>query len=247
MGYDMRYVRTPDGEAEAVAAARTVLQAAVAERDQIPREEMGRLNFERAKAMGDYDSHDSYDGRTERYHHAQDKVNAALAEMDKAQTSYFRLSIFGMCRYRVLMFDLGMVFEDEPYPEFPDVEDYGTTHEDFWALGDPGSSEFAALTPERLEKANAFAAARRDVLGWHGKADTPGIPIHKFGSNDGWIVWPAECEAAVRIWEKFVTDRGEENARAYVEARVEGYDYDYWLRWIEYLRGAARHGGFEVH
>lgn len=246
MGYDMRYVTTPDGEAEAVAAARTVFDAAVAERNQIPREEMGQLNFERARAAGDFDSHESYDGRSERYRHAQDKVDAALEEMSKAERSHFRLNIHGMGRYRELMFDLGMVFEDEPYPEFPDVEDYGTTHEDFWAVDDPESPEFAALTPERLEKAKAFATAHRNVLAWHGKADTPGIPIHKFGSNDGWVVLPAECEAAVRIWEKFVADRGESAARAHVSIFLNGR-VDYWLRWIEYLRGAAKHGGFEVH
>lgn len=246
MGYDMRFVTTPDGEAEAVAAARKVLDAAVAERNVIPREEMGRFNFERAEASGDFDAHESYDGRTDRYRHAQDKVDAAFGEMDRAETSYFRLNIFGMGRYRELMFDLGMVFEDEPYPGFPDVEDYGTTHDDAWAADSPEDypEEFKALTPERLEKANAYLAAQREVLSWHGKADTPGIPLHKFGSNDGWHVLPVECEAAVRIWEKFVTDHGEENARAYVEGRLKGYDY--WLRWIEYLRGAARHGGFEV-
>lgn len=169
------------------------------------------------------------------------------AEADEVETSYFRLNIFGMGRYREAMAKLGMAFDAGDRPAWPDAEDHGTTHEDAWAAECPEDDPegFKALTPERLEKANAFLSAQRDVLGWHGDADIPGIPLHKFSTNDGWIVQPAECEAAVQVWEKFAAEWGEAAVQGFLSRR--GIDADYWRRWIEYLRSAARHGGFEVH
>jgi len=247
MGYDMYFVTRPAGEAEAVAALREVVNAAVAVRDQLPREEGGRLNPDRAREVG-YDAHEAYEGRTERYRHAQDQVMAALAEEAKAERSYFRLNVWGMGLFRDLMFNLGMAFEDEPHPEWPEVEDYGITYDDVRAVRYPEDypDEVKALTTEDREKVDAFLAAQREVLSWHGKTDTPGIPLHKFGSNDGWLVVPAECEAAVKAWESYVADCGEAAAHAAISSRLGGRPVDRWLAWIEYLRGAARHGGFEV-
>lgn len=42
MGYDMHYVKTPDGEQERVDAARKVFYAAAGLRDSIPADEHGR-------------------------------------------------------------------------------------------------------------------------------------------------------------------------------------------------------------
>lgn len=246
MGYDMYWIKKPEGEEEAVAAARIIWDAAIHERDQIPREESGRWNRAAAERLGDWEAHEAYEGRTERYAAAQDKVWAASAEMDKARRSYFRLNIHGMGIYRDLMDRFGMVFDDIPHPDWPKADDYGVTNEQVWATENPEDypEEFASLTPEDMEKVNAVLAEKTRVLAWHGNADTPGIPFHKFSSNDGWLVLPAECEAAVRIWEMAVKERGEDSVLAEVERFTKNTDY--WLAWIEYLRGAARHGGFEV-
>ena len=69
------------------------------------------------------------------------------------------------------------------------------------------------------------------VLAWHGP-EIPGIPEHKFGTNDGWLVTPAECEAAVRI--------GRQRSPPAQHA-------DIWADWLDYMDRARTHGGFEVH
>ena len=69
------------------------------------------------------------------------------------------------------------------------------------------------------------------VLSWHGP-EMPGIPAHKFWSNDGWIVTPAECQAAVRT--------GRASPPPAEHAGI-------WERWLDYLDRASHHEGFEVH
>lgn len=248
MGYDMYWLKEPEGQAEVLEAARAVWNAAIEARNALPREEMGAfIGGDRCRELAlDWDAHEAYAGRTARYIAAQDQVMAASAEVDRAHRSYFRLNIHGMSIYRDLMGEFGMAFEDIPHPAWPETEDYGITAEQFWAIEDPEEypEVFAAMTPGVAEKARTYSAAHQEILAWHGKADTPGIPFHKFSSNDAWVVLPAECEAAARAWEIAVEERGEDQALAIVSDQARGADY--WLAWIEYLRGAARHGGFEV-
>lgn len=247
MGYDMRWCRVDDEEKEAVEIARKAFYAAAAERDALPKEEAGRFDSQRIDSVRDLDNPSLYIGRSDRYQAAQDKVLALSRQMDETNKSYFRLNIFGMGRYREFMYRLGMAFDDIEHPPWPKVEDYGVTHEEFWAVEDPEDypDEIKALTPEKLQQVMAYQAERDRILSWHGKADTPGIPLHKFGSNDGWVVLPAECTAAVRIWEDHCTRRSRDAMLAAANEALA--DVDYWLKWIEYLTGAAAHGGFEVH
>ena len=241
MGYDMRWRTVDPSEKEAVAVLREAFYAACGERNKLPREERGLYR----PGSADPEAHESWEGRSERYIRAQDAVNAAEREMSDADKSYFRLNIFGMGRYRNLMERLGMAFEDEPHPPFLKVEDYGVEWDDVYAAESPEDYPEHEWTDERLRGALAVREATQAVLDFHGKADTPGIPLHKFGSNDGWHVLPVEAEAAVLTWRKFVADEGEEKALAFVAEHVNGTGY--WLKWIEYLAGAARHDGFEVH
>jgi hypothetical protein len=172
---------------------------------------------------------------------------AASGEMGAAENSYFRLNIFGMGRYRNLMESLGMAFEDDEHPPFPEIEDHGTNWEDVEAVEYPEDHAGYEWTDERLRAALGYREAVNGVLAFHGKADTPGIPLHKFGSNDGWLVLPVECEAAVRIWRDFVAGEGDEAAVNFVANTLGEDRADYWLEWVKYLAGAARHEGFEVH
>lgn len=243
MGYDMRWRKVDPSEKEAVSAARELFYAAVGERDQLPDGEQGTWR----RGSADPDAHESWEGRTERYIQAQDKVEAAAREMDAAENSYFRLNIFGMGRYRNLMETLGMAFEDDPHPPFPKVEDHGTNWDDVEAVDYPEDHAGYEWTDERLRAALKYREAVNAVLVFHGKADTPGIPLHKFGSNDGWIVLPVECEAAVRIWRDFVAREGEESAVNFVSNALGEGRADYWAEWVKYLAGAVRHDGFEVH
>jgi hypothetical protein len=248
MGYDMRWRKADPDEAAAAAEAQKIFNAACGKRDALPKSERGVPNLERAKRERiDLTSEDAYDGMSRRYRAAADQVHAAYAAMNDAERSYFRLNIHGMGRYRNLMEDLGMAFEDDPQPPFPKPEDHGTSWEDIEAAEYPEDHAGFEWTDSRLVAALKHVEAANAVLAFHGKADTPGIPLHKFGSNDGWIVVPAECEAAVRIWRGFVATEGEDAALNYVANKLGEGNVDYWLKWIAYLAGAARHDGFEVH
>ena len=140
--------------------------------------------------------------------------------------SYFRLSIFSMSRYCQHMAERGMIFDAGPYPPFPDGGDWDKIDQfrypEFY-------QDSAPLTEEEIQAAKEHLAATDEVLSWHGP-EIPGIPGHKFGSNDGWIVTPAECEAAYRIGKDKPAPDGEEK----------------WAQWLDYLHRAAAHGGFEV-
>jgi hypothetical protein len=242
-GYDMTWRRVDDSEKAAVTAARLAQKAAWADRDALPEGEGGTFNVAKAKLLNDWDSHEVFDGRTARFISAQDRVMAASDAVYDAQRSYFRLNIFGMSRYTDAMERVGMVFDDLPYPDFPKLGDYDLTDEQWEAFEYP-DDDAKPVEGEALAAAEKFKAAQDEVLSWHGMADTPGIPAHKFSTNDGWIVLPVECQAAVKAWRAYVAEQGDE-AKACASLGLADRS-NYWLKWIAYLEGAARHDGFEV-
>ncbi|TNY36387.1 hypothetical protein [Thermomonospora catenispora] len=239
MGYDMWYEVRFSGEKEAVADALASLQAALRERDALRRHEAERLRAGRP----DPPSGGAHGGRTERYRAAQEKVDAAYAALREAERSHFRLNVRGMERYRKAMAALGMAFESDP-PDWPGPEEFGLTREQVQAAGSPGDHPGLGLTEEQKARAAEHRAAVERVLAWHGETDAPGIPLHKFSSNDGWLVLPDECRAAVKAWEEYVADKGEETAMTFVAEHTG--DPDHWLAWIDYLRVAVERGGFRV-
>ena len=139
---------------------------------------------------------------------------------------YFGLNVWGMRWCRDEMACKGMIFDAGSLPDWPDCPD------DFdpYARKYPEDYPDGKLTAEQEARADAYFAQLDEVLSWHGP-EMPGIPGHKFSSNDGWIVLPAECEAAVRL------------ADDHVPAEYP----DLWRDWIAFMRRSARHGGFEVH
>lgn len=148
------------------------------------------------------------------FNEAWDKYSAA------SDPGYFRLNIHGMSRYRDAMLQIGMAHnsdnpvETDEWPEYPeDVEDSDEAEAKYNELADP-------------------------LRARHITAD-PTIPLHKFGSNDGWVVTPDECHTAVTIWGVWDDQEGQD--------RPEVVDTDYWHQWIGFLRSAADHGGFRVH
>lgn len=243
MGYDMRWCTRDDFEAVEIEALRVLWNEAIAVRDALPGSAQGRwIGAERCRSAGlDWDAPEAYEGRTPEFIAAQDAVMAASNEIDLAEKSYFRLNISGMGRYRDLMERFGMAFEDDPHPDFPKPEERGIDWEDVYAAKYPADYPDVTFTDEQLRVIVKFNDDVQALLDFHGRTDTPGIPLHKFGSNDGWHVLPAEAAAAVRIWNQYCEDNGRESALALVG------DSAYWLRWINYLAGSVSHGGFEVH
>jgi hypothetical protein len=172
------------------------------------------------------------------------------------QGGYFRLTIFGMARYRELMTEFGMAFCDAAPPPWPRPEDFGLTEHDCWVFANPENFPDASLAAKRANAQKMFAELQT-VLTSHVK-EIPGIPLHKlptiplhrFCGKDGWIVLPAECVAAAQAWRTYCATHGEQVALQRVQAalqRIHGADArSYWCRWITYLGDAAAHDGFVV-
>lgn len=133
---------------------------------------------------------------------------------------YFRLNVWGMGECRQLMFNLGMAYEapEKCIPPWPELADFGLTE----------------YPDDPADDTSGFTQACDDVLRWMAP-DHPGIPLHKLGSNDGWLVTPLECKGAIALWNK-ARDNGASEPPV-----------DWWSRWLEYLRRAADNGGFRVY
>lgn len=147
---------------------------------------------------------------------SQEAVSEAYDAMYAADLSYFRLNIWGMGEYRTSMAKLGMAHNKGDHPRFPDWNPEWNEVEDYESL------------PEYQVYEDLCKKARSASV------EYPGIPIWKFCSNDGWIVTPIECMSALKIWEAEGCPNPDEG------------EPEYWLRWIDYLRRASEHGGFEV-
>lgn len=247
MGYDMRWRKVDESEKAAVAGARDIWNAAIRARNSLPDGEQGQLNMDRAKASGDFEAHENYDGRSDRYRQAQDAVMEASRLQDEAEQSYFRLNIFGMGRWRNLMYELGMIFDAAEQPEWPDIESFGVTWDDVERVEYADDDFYKDKPPvgaETQEKAKRYIAERDRLLAWHGQ-EVPGIPAHKFGSNDGWIVLPAECKAALAIYMAKLEEIGRDSMDNLIDNTTRNRGH--WAKWLLYLQGAIAHDGFEVH
>jgi hypothetical protein len=258
MGYDFRFVRRPDGERERVEAAREVFNAACKMRDDLPKEEQGTFNFERAKEHAEdrsFDDDANYDGRSLRWQAAQAKVHEAYEAMNDAEVSYFRLNIWGMGEYCRLMDAFGMATDHgAAHPPWPEMDAYGIDDAAYEAVAYPEDAAEDAPPLDDLTRAAAerFVAAQNAVLIWHEEGSPPVIPGHKFSSNDGWIVTPDECTAAISAWKGECAEAGAGDEELGRKVLIDAMDEnkmggDYWLKWVAYIELAAQYGGFEVH
>jgi hypothetical protein len=153
---------------------------------------------------------------------------------NKADRSYFRLNIWGMSRCCDVMAALGMLTSEDA-PKFPRLEEFGLTD---WPENpdDYEGEERAKAEAELTDGGRRFLAAVEAVLAFE-PVPVQGIPSGKFSTNDGWLVTPAQCGAAVAAWQAQPDD---------VRARVEG-EAEWWARWIAYLEYAQGRGGFRVY
>lgn len=142
---------------------------------------------------------------------------------DQAYRSYFRLNIFGMGRCCGVMDRLGMLTPEDT-PSFPDLDGHGLT-------------EWPERGEEGLSDAEKAFLAACDAVTDYEPQPVKGIPQGKFGTNDGWLVTPAQCSAAVATYRALP-----EETRAATEAEIE-----WWARWVAFLDYASGRGGFRVH
>jgi hypothetical protein len=158
------------------------------------------------------------------------KLYEQLRQVEDRALSYFRLNIWGMGEYRQSMHTAHMLFldADGSYP-------------DHAAFDVPRDGE-----GRLVEDSDEYQAYREAVTAYiehdHGRV---GIPAHKLGSNDGWLVTPAECQGALEAWEQYVDDEHEGDYAAAAEV-MDPNEPGYWLRWIQFLRVASDSGGFRV-
>lgn len=268
MGYDMHFVRKPEGEKERVEAAHQAYKAASDALKALPKEDGGKVNMDRwslARAAGsgaDIEDPKFWDGRTEQYQELSDAADAAYKAWMDTEESYFRLNISGMSQYSSLMWRFGMEFDAGREPAWPKRETFGVTDEMYESFTSdaiytvegkwiyPGDPEWHDLTEDERERTERYVTARDAVLSWHGEGT--GIPGHKFGSNDGWIVTPEECRQAVEAWRETCREAGagdEETGRKALLDALDEFSFSsaYWLKWVAWIERAAEHGGFEVH
>lgn len=172
MGYDMFTVRRPEGEAERLAAAQAVVDAAIEACQEHVRD-------------------------SPQYKAARAKVTEAYGALSEARTSYFRLNGAGMSCWCDAMSSLAMLTDDEA-PPFPLLEAYGLTE---WPE-DPSAyagDERNAVAQKLTDGERRFLAAVRAVIDYEPQPIT-GIPWEKFSTNDGWLVTPGQIEAALATY-----------------------------------------------
>lgn len=174
----------------------------------------------------------------------------ALARKDDLARGYFRLNIWGMGEARTIMDQLGMLELSYEYPGFPDPQDFGidteggTSWEEYYNYTEDVDDEEDpkdAFDEDVPSNVIAFFTAQRDHVRWRPEEVT-GICVHKLGSNDGWLVTPEECEAAVAQYElamKRAHDRA--TAEAILKEKAPWFG-----DWVDYIRTASQRGGFRV-
>jgi hypothetical protein len=230
MGYDM-YLHTRDPDAEKrTEDARAAFYAACKERDALVPDGAGWGTPERQAAMV-----------TDEYKERQAKVETLSAEMDAANTNYFRLNNAGMRAMCESMDQLGMLvteYDGNPHGAWPTHQEFGLTRDEFDALCDMERDEQRAHPDARFRE---FAERGDFIRSWSPLES--GIPVHKFGSNDGWIVTPLDIAAGLRAYRAADSD---DVAKVRQEWIWEGRTTSYFDEWIAFLERAQAGTGFEV-
>lgn len=163
------------------------------------------------------------------YQAAQTEVTRAYDAMEAVCTTHFYLTTWAMSECRALMEHFGMLIAARP-PDRPAPEAYATTS------GEARLAPAEEATPVQLRR---HRKALEERLSW-APPHPEGIAAHKLGGDEGWTVTPGEIHAALSSYE---TSRAM-NPALLAEV-IE--DADWWPAWIDYLKHAARHGGFRAY
>lgn len=135
-----------------------------------------------------------------------------------SRPDYYRYNIFGGGAMREALFVCGLL--DTELPD--DVEP-----------GSWGGPKFPKYDSETMPEGSPASEAHREATEAVLSRDYGGaIPAFKLGSNDGWLVTPAEIQRGI--------DRGK--VETGILALVDEYDRDF-VRWVI---ASIPHGGFRV-
>jgi hypothetical protein len=144
--------------------------------------------------------------------------------------TYYRLNIWGMGMMREVMESLGMV-HNAPHPSFPEY---------------PGEEHFDPEGDPIDDVGRTYETASEEVT--HFTSQIPGIPVGKFGSNDGWRVTPAECASAVEIYNAYTETEIEAALASHISEHNSAESLAGWLqRWVDWLERCVKTDGFAVH
>lgn len=269
MGYDM-YVRgTIPGITEAVQAAKDQYDAALRDRDalqaeaprwfseaeeanltQEEREALGKVRSAEMQRLMDEEGVDFWQARhmvgavkpSEAWLAADRRVHQASAAVSVADKQYFRLNIWGMGKMRDSMYELGMLavnYPSQDWPERPEGVDEKVL-EEAWELEEEERLEHSVLAVREYFQAVA------DHKSWS-PPDEPGLPVHKFGSNDGWLVTPHDIHGALAIFDLQQKENPDLVAKVRADWAGDDADSNTFDEWIAWLRIAEDFGGFEVY
>lgn len=244
MGYDMYLVRKPDGEEDRVNAAREAWEVAVKARDAYVDAHpgaKGRHTKEEFESGNMFDAPANADPEYARLHAEQHQL---YEEYSNAQTSYFRLNIFGMGACRDIMEELGMVTGN-----WGDRDDWPKEPEGYWDWLDAEDDHNPhAVSKWSYAQVKEFQAYREALAAYLSAGPTPAtaMPMWKFCSNDGWLVRPDEITAALQTYRKVVEEDPDPDRVKYTLDRNK-FDADYWNEWIAFLGRGVEYGGITVH
>lgn len=261
MGYDMYWVESANAEARArYDSLRRQWDTAVLIYNAIPKEERGQYTEKELEAGI---THEAPNNASDRYKEAYESVNRLYGAMRGSEIWYYRRNEWGMRILREVMLKLDMVRSEYslnecpfPWPDYDDLEDQDGFF--YWDNGNWTVDDEVALEvkhPGRLKQWREYRNARSDRLTWVPEQcfkvlsdgierydETPhAIPIHKFGSNDGWIVTSTECTRVLAKAKSFTDDE------IRLAHNTEWDPIPSWQSWLAFLKGAAAHGGFTVN
>lgn len=197
-GYDMTIRGNVNDEA-ALVTLRAEFETAIAHRNSFPKEAQGTFTEGVDDKFGAIFGA-TYANADPEYANAQAEVMRISDEIDRANVSYFRLNIWGMARYRDTMEAVGMGYWPEDYPDWPKPEAFGITGADLDIHRGHVEGE---LTDIQVKGCEDFEREIEYVRSAH-PGETPGIPLVKFTSNDGWHVTAVECRSALQRFGEFL-------------------------------------------
>jgi hypothetical protein len=155
-------------------------------------------------------------------------------EADRDELEYFRMNIWMMGEARQAMFERSMLNVHPPYPPFPGCGEFGLEERPAFWDEDGEPIKYPLDTAEGMYQRACECVHSGDSGG--------SIPVYKLMSNDGWRITPEEIERSLAEYTAApppcITLRFEDSTTSELE---------WWGEWIDWLRGAAHHGGFEVY
>jgi hypothetical protein len=188
----------------------------------------GQPHWEAQNAASEHPGSDAWLDASQAY-------QAAMEAERHLDWGYFRANISGMGVLRELSMACGLMVESES-PKWRPLDEFGLTSDAYFDMSEGDV--------EPNEGFQEYQAAQRRNLRHHGTAFS-GLPVHKFCSNDGWVVTPEEIEAGLARMDMAKLDA------AFTDRQLRRSDGDEGIReffagWLLFLSRAKEYGGFEV-